>query len=474
MKENKALLSGIIFFIFLTSTLIINSQENINEPRWITADAGLNMRDAPNLNAKKIGLIPYGEQVLLIEETGNPITISGATGKWSKIKWKGKMGWVFGAYLARRAVGIPSAGQILPLPAGVAAGKDSTVYFYSTKGKLLASRSVTGISWMDRDQIVLAGSLSLGANSLPLVYYSLKNKGTLKLNINNTITDLTSLPDLISISGAEGTSCLAVVTLDMTSGSPDAMRLYVVNMHELPGMSPRINWGTLPEPKHGNVIQPLAVYYVAGRARGLWFAYSVEGIGGYWPVLQGLLYLDFNNNKVTKVIDPGLRLGGISPDQTLVAFNPDKDSGYLFTNGFSIRNILTGKELSFSLHAKSNLGAGFMVFSPDNRLVAWMEAGGPSSFYADGEEPEFRLRVAHMDGTHIVNTPAADLSSCLGVEAILSATPVGWISNQLLLLEVYSETQNRTVLVVWAPDPAQPLHQALVIAEGKFLGFIYP
>jgi uncharacterized protein YgiM (DUF1202 family) len=100
MRKNKILFSGIMFLVFMISTLIINSQDIINEPRWVTADVGLNMRDAPNLNAKKIGLIPYGEQVLLVEETGNRITISGATGKWSKITWKGKTGWVFGGFLA--------------------------------------------------------------------------------------------------------------------------------------------------------------------------------------------------------------------------------------------------------------------------------------------------------------------------------------------------------------------------------------
>lgn len=104
MKKNKILFLGIMFFLFTNSTVIINSQENINEPRWVTADVGLNMRDSPSLKAKKIGLIPHGEKVLLIEETGNLITISGVTGKWSKIKWKGKMGWVFGAYLTSNKI----------------------------------------------------------------------------------------------------------------------------------------------------------------------------------------------------------------------------------------------------------------------------------------------------------------------------------------------------------------------------------
>ena len=169
------------------------------------------------------------------------------------------------------------------------------------------------------------------------------------------------------------------------------------------------------------------------------------------------------------VIIVGLTLGGISPDQTLVAYNPVADNRSQITGGFSILNLLTHKEINISLDARSNFGAGFMVFSPDNRLPAWAEAGG-----ANIEEPEFRLRVARTNGKNILNVEIADLSSRLGVEAISSATPVGWISNRLLLLQVYSETQRRTVLVIWRPDQAQPLHQAFVIAEGTFLDFIYP
>jgi len=104
VKKNKVLFLSIIFCFFIISAFIVNSQENINESRWVTADTGLNMRDAPKLNAKKIGLIPCGEQVLLIEETGRLITISGATGRWSKIKWKGRIGWVFGAFLTNKYI----------------------------------------------------------------------------------------------------------------------------------------------------------------------------------------------------------------------------------------------------------------------------------------------------------------------------------------------------------------------------------
>jgi len=110
MKRNKVLFLGIICFLIINSNFIINCQENTEESRWVTADVGLNMRDSPNLKAEKISLIPYGEKVLLIEETGDLITISGATGKWSKIKWKGKIGWVFGGFLIGKSAGTSPEG----------------------------------------------------------------------------------------------------------------------------------------------------------------------------------------------------------------------------------------------------------------------------------------------------------------------------------------------------------------------------
>lgn len=54
------------------------------------------MRETPDERGKKIVTIPYGERVTLIEETGKDITISSATGKWTKVEWNGKESWVFG------------------------------------------------------------------------------------------------------------------------------------------------------------------------------------------------------------------------------------------------------------------------------------------------------------------------------------------------------------------------------------------
>ncbi|MBN1798813.1 MAG: SH3 domain-containing protein [Spirochaetales bacterium] len=95
---NKYLLLYLVLF-FVATALSAQSPESISESRWITADIGLRIRKGPGLNYEKIGLIPFAEKVMLLEETGNTLTIQGATGKWSKIDWHGTIGWVFGGFL---------------------------------------------------------------------------------------------------------------------------------------------------------------------------------------------------------------------------------------------------------------------------------------------------------------------------------------------------------------------------------------
>jgi hypothetical protein len=68
--------------------------------RYIATKGGLRMREKPDASAKQVGLVPEGEKVVFLEETGSDITISGATGKWSRVKWGDKTGWVFGGFLS--------------------------------------------------------------------------------------------------------------------------------------------------------------------------------------------------------------------------------------------------------------------------------------------------------------------------------------------------------------------------------------
>jgi hypothetical protein len=91
---STALIFFSLYFVYAFST----ETENINF-RYVGAKSGLMMREKPDVKGKTITLIPEGEELVLIEEKSEKINIAGKKGKWSKIKWKDKTGWVFGGFL---------------------------------------------------------------------------------------------------------------------------------------------------------------------------------------------------------------------------------------------------------------------------------------------------------------------------------------------------------------------------------------
>jgi len=88
----------IIISLFFIISSAITAPENL---RYAGAKAGLVMRETPDTAGKKITLIPLDEEVTLLEEKNDTVTIAGKTGKWSKITWKDKTGWVFGGFLKK-------------------------------------------------------------------------------------------------------------------------------------------------------------------------------------------------------------------------------------------------------------------------------------------------------------------------------------------------------------------------------------
>jgi hypothetical protein len=92
MNKYKFLLTIMIIFFL---SIIVNAQEF----RTVTSGPGLRMRDKPDISGKIITTIPDKEIVDVLEEKGATLTISGATGRWCKVKWYDNTGWVFGGFL---------------------------------------------------------------------------------------------------------------------------------------------------------------------------------------------------------------------------------------------------------------------------------------------------------------------------------------------------------------------------------------
>lgn len=68
---------------------------------YYTSD-NLNIRSEPNLQAQKVGLIPKG-QALTLMQTGQTAHIDGITAPWVKVRLQdGTEGWCFSGYITAR------------------------------------------------------------------------------------------------------------------------------------------------------------------------------------------------------------------------------------------------------------------------------------------------------------------------------------------------------------------------------------
>ena len=91
-----------------TNVLFAIGKEKPISVKYVSSKDGLNVRESPTLNSKKIAALIYASEVTVLE-TGTEETIDGIKGNWVKIKipklsWSQKdlSGWVFGGYLSEK------------------------------------------------------------------------------------------------------------------------------------------------------------------------------------------------------------------------------------------------------------------------------------------------------------------------------------------------------------------------------------
>ncbi|KAB2933992.1 MAG: SH3 domain-containing protein [Leptonema illini] len=78
---------------------------------YVDAGAGLRMRSSADTGAAVILTIPNGSQVAVLEIAEPQIEISGKTGRWTRVKYQDKEGWVFGGFLSQAKRGRDLAGS---------------------------------------------------------------------------------------------------------------------------------------------------------------------------------------------------------------------------------------------------------------------------------------------------------------------------------------------------------------------------
>jgi len=366
--------------------------------------------------------------------------------------------------------------QVLDLPVGFTAGVDnSTISFYDLDGNLLGEKLTPGLTRVDQSQIHIAGGISNGIPGAPLIYASLESGGVIKGNIGSEIFGMDSPGEVVTISGAEGVFTLIVYSTAEFTEEGYITTLKTGEMGDLASINPQL----IREEDDGLVYYPLSVYGEEGLNHGTWFTYLKYKMSDFIFVpYHGLFYFDLTQNQVTEYLGTDYRLKGFSPDQSMVVFgdvpgaNPEENE-----TGIIIKNLVDCHVWGFRYHESSTNGGGEVVFSPDNQYIAWIESSGITL-----EELEWRLRVVDLDHsqTYLTNSDLNNLTSLTGGEIPSSISPVGWLSNHVLLLQIRVPGHDAPLLVAFAPDPNLPLdptlgaNQSVLLAEGKFSGFLYP
>lgn len=90
-----------IFLSIFTNFLLIISIVYADEKFIVTAESGLILRDKPGKGSTKLITMPYKESVEVIDKNGPKEKIAGINAKWYKIKYKGKTGWAFSAFISK-------------------------------------------------------------------------------------------------------------------------------------------------------------------------------------------------------------------------------------------------------------------------------------------------------------------------------------------------------------------------------------
>ncbi|MBD3272618.1 MAG: SH3 domain-containing protein [Elusimicrobia bacterium] len=95
MKYLKLILSVLALLLYI---VLINARAE--GKKYVTAESGLILREAPDRKSNKIITIPYNAEVTINQYAQKPITVEDITADWVKIMYYSYTGWVFDGFLS--------------------------------------------------------------------------------------------------------------------------------------------------------------------------------------------------------------------------------------------------------------------------------------------------------------------------------------------------------------------------------------
>ena len=361
----------------------------------------------------------------------------------------------------------PSPTPIMFSPAGFLTVADDykSVTIYNLMGQALAVVRTPGMSNGSPSSVHFAGALSGDAYSVPVVFVNMENQGRILQSLNDQITELFPGPDVTYLNGAPGSNIFTFTTNTRANDGSAISRLYVYAPPA--GGTPVHEWVDV----NSTVIFPMAVKVTGNIAQSIWYSHMLWGIGGdiVFPPQEGLYRFDVATQMETLLLTADYNPVGLSPDQRWVAYVP-VGQGYGDGNNqqLTLYDLVTTVMIPIPLTPGSDRGAGYAVFSPDDKYVAWMEGSG----WQMAETPNFtsRVRIASTDGSILADLPVGTLASVTGIAHAAWAKPVGWLDGETLIVEIRGDDWNNPILVRVRFDGSG----LALLAPGIFAGFVYP
>ena len=188
--------------------------------------------------------------------------------------------------------------------------------------------------------------------------------------------------------------------------------------------------------------KPVAIQVKDNAPNGLWFTRTLWGIGGgYFPHYEGLNLLDLSSGTVVEVLPPEARFNSLSGDQTWAAYTEHSESG----SEFYIRNLSGGDPLLLPALPESDSDAGYGLFSPSNKYIAWVEMQGDPF----AENFQQMLRVSTLDGHSIGDfSDGSFYKAAELVGAGSGVKPAAWLDDENLLVQVTAAEKPHDGIVV--------------------------
>jgi len=350
------------------------------------------------------------------------------------------------------------------IPSGflTSAGDSSSVTFYGPDG---SARGVIQSPGFSGGSIYVAGRVTDALN-VPVIYYSFENAAEIRQNLNGNLSTLVSNAELTYLHGALGQQAFVYVT---TAWANDQLisRMYARNIQ-----GGGATWSYERADPEIFATIPLAVQAANDQPQGVWYSLMPYGIGGdiVFPPHKGLYYLDLaaggtENLYLANDFNPV----GLSPDLNWVAYAP-ADNGFVSGENpwLTLYNLYTTVSIDIPINPASDRGAGYAVFSPDNKFVAWMEGSG----WMMAETPNFHSKVviADINGNIMAELPDNVLADVAGDPNATWVQPVGWLDLETLIVDVRGDDWANTSLVRVRFDGSNIAY----LAPGRFEGLTYP